>query len=113
MHDWPVPAWNDFSFAFGPIVAVALVGVFAVILRWAYRRGSSVVAGPPRRGSTGEYGLLVSVASPANYVEGEVLRRRLEDRGMRANLASTLEGPRLMVWPADEARAREVLTRDR
>lgn len=108
-----MPAWNSFSFAFGPIVAVILVGMFALILRWAFRRGSSVVAAPPRRGSTDEYGLLVAVASPATYIEGEILRRHLEDRGMRANLASTLDGPRLMVWPADVARAREALTRDR
>lgn len=108
-----MPAWNSFSFAFGPIVAIVLIGVFSLILRWAFRRGSSVVAAPPRRGAAEEYGLLVPVASPATYVEGEIMRRRLEERGVRANLASTLEGPRIMVWPADEARAHEVLTSGR
>ena len=108
-----MPAWNSFSFAFGPIVAVALVGLFAVILRWAFRRGSSVVAAPPRPGSAAEYGLLVPVASPGTYVEGEILRRRLEDQGLRANLASTLEGPRVLVWPADVERARAVLASGR
>ncbi len=53
------------------------------------------------------------VAAPATYVEGEVLRRRLEDSGVRANLATTLEGPRVMVWPSDEERAREVLASGR
>jgi hypothetical protein len=108
-----VPAWNSFSFAFGPIVAVALIGVFAVILRWAFGRGSSVVAAAPRPGTVEDYGLLVPVASPATYIEGEVLRRRLEDSGVRANLATTLDGPRVMVWPADEARARSVLATGR
>jgi hypothetical protein len=108
-----VPAWNSFSFAFGPIVAVVLVGVFALLLRWAFRRGTSVVAAPPRRGPDDDYGLLVAVASPANYVEGEVLRRRLEAQGVRANLASTLDGPRVMVWPVDEDRARQVLATGR
>ncbi len=112
-HDGVVPAWNSFSFAFGPIVAVVLIGVFALILRWAFSRGSSVVAAPPRRGTVEEYGLLVPVAAPQNYVEGEIMRQRLESRGVRANLASTLEGPRLMVWPGDEDRARQVLAIDR
>ena len=108
-----MPSWNSFSFAYGPFVAVVLIGVFVLILRWAFRRGSSVVAAPPRSGTVQEYGLLVAVASPATYVEGEILRRRLEDRGVRANLASTLDGPRVMVWPADESRARDVLTSGR
>ena len=112
-RDWGhygfVPAWNSFSFAFGPIVAVTLVGMLAVILRWAFSRGSSVVAAPARPGSVDDYGLLVVVASPANYVEGETARQRLESVGVRAILASTLDGPRVMVWPVDEARARGVL----
>ena len=111
--DGRVPAWNSFSFAFGPIVAVALVGVFALILRWAFRRGSSVVAAPPQPGSAAEYGLLVPVASPSTYVEGEILRQRLESRGVRANLATTLDGPRVLVWPDDAERARQVLATGR
>lgn len=105
-----MPAWNSFSFAFGPIVAVVLVGLFALILRWAFSRGGSLVAAAPRPGTSDEYGLLVPVASPATYIEGEILRRRLQDGGVRANLATTLEGPRVLVWPGDEARAREVLS---
>lgn len=104
-----MPSWNA-PFAFGPLIAVLLVGVFTLILRWAFRRGSSVVAAP---GSSQDYGLLVPVASPATFIDGEILRRRLEERGVRANLASTLDGPRVMVWQADEARAREVLTNGR
>ena len=105
-----MPAWNSFSFAFGPIVAVVLVGLFSLILRWAFSRGGSVVAAPPRPGTSDEYGLLVPVAAPATYIEGEILRRRLQDGGVRANLATTLDGPRVLVWPGDEARAREVLS---
>jgi hypothetical protein len=113
VHDGPVPAWNSFSFAFGPVVAVVLIGVFVLILRWAFSRGSSVVAAPPRPGNVEEYGLLVPVAAPRSYVEGEMLRQRLESQGVRANLASTLDGPRLLVWPGDEDRARAVLASGR
>ena len=68
-----------------------------------------MVAAPPTRGASDEYGLLVPVASPATYIEGEILRRSLEDAGIRANLATTLDGARILVWPGDEARAREFL----
>jgi len=101
---------GSFSFLFGPLVAAGGLVILILILRWAFRRGASVVAAPARSGSEEEYGLLVSVASPGSYAEGEITRRRLEDAGIRANLAQTLDGPRVMVWPADEVRARALLT---
>lgn len=103
--------FSSASFLYGPLVAFAVVGTFVLVLRWAFRRGGSVVAGTPRRGTEDEYGLLVPVASPGTYVEGEILRRTLEDAGVRATLAETLGGPRVMVFPRDEGRAREVLAR--
>ena len=108
-----MPSWGSFSYASGPLVAFVLIIVFVVILRWAFRRGSSVVAAPPKAGADSEYGLLVPVAWPGSYVEGEVLRRHLEDNGIRANLATTIDGPRVMVWPQDEERARAALARRR
>ena len=108
-----MPSWGSFSYAFGPLVAVGLIGLFVVILRWAYSRGSSVVAAAPTPGSADEYGLLVPVATPGTYIEGELLRRGLEDAGIRATLTTTLDGPRVMVWPQDEDRAKELLARRR
>ena len=87
------------------------VGLLVLILRWAFRRGSSVVAAPATPGRTDEYGLLVPVATPPNYIEGEMLRRQLEDAGIRANLAKTLDGPAVLVWPQDEDAAREFILR--
>ena len=104
-----VPAWNAYSYVFGPLLAFGFLGVLVLLLRWAFSRGSSVVAAPARPGPAEDYGLLVAVAEPDTYVEGEIARRTLEDAGMRATLAQTLDGPRLMVFPADEQRARAVL----
>ncbi len=104
-----MPSWNAYSYAFGPLFAFLGIGALVLILRWAFSRGSSIVAAAPRQGAPDEYGLLVAVANPSTYIEGEILRRRLEEAGLRANLAQTLEGPRVMVWPADEARARSLL----
>lgn len=89
----------------------ALLGlaILVMILRWSHSRGSSVVAPPARRSVPSDYGLLVPIAAPETYAEGEILRRRLEDAKIKANLAFTLHGPRVMVFPDDEQRARDVL----
>jgi hypothetical protein len=100
---------NSYSFLFGPVVAFALIGVLTLLLRWAFGRGGSLIAAPPRAGAVAEYGLLVAVAAPRTSAEGEALRRTLESRGLRATLTTTVEGPRLLVFPADEPRAREIL----
>lgn len=104
-----MPSWGAFSYLFGPLLAFLGIGVLILVLRWAFGRRTSVVAAAPRAGSADQYGLLVAVASPATYVEGEILRRRLQEAGLRANLAQTLDGPRVMVWPADEKQARSLL----
>lgn len=80
-----------------------------LILRWAFARGGSVVERPAKTGNPDEYGMLVPVASPSNYIEGEVMRRSLVDAGLRASLAQTNDGPRIMVWPKDVESARKIL----
>jgi hypothetical protein len=53
--------------------------------------------------------MLVPIATPSNYIEGEVLRRTLVDAGLRASLAQTNDGPRIMVWPKDVESAKKIL----
>lgn len=71
--------------------------VLIPLLKWAFARGKSVVERPIRIGNEDEYGLLVPVAEPGNHIEGEMLKRKLLDSGIRANLVQTTSGPRLMV----------------
>ena len=87
------------------------MGLLVLVLRWAFRHGTSVVARPGRPGAEDDYGLLVPVAHPATYVEGEILRRTLEDARIRALLTQTLDGPRVLVWPEDAEQARELVAR--
>ena len=94
------------------LIAVLAVGVLALLLRWAFGgRGRSLVERRAHQGHPDEYGLMVSVASPGTFIEGEVARQRLQDAGIRASLVTTSDGPRLMVLEPDEARARQVLAR--
>ncbi len=99
-----------YEYVFGPIVAIAAIGLFVLVLKWANQRGKSLVAARPRRGEEDEYGMLVPLTSPATYIEGEIQRRTLESAGIRANLVYTLDGPRVMVWPNDEHKARELIS---
>ena len=92
------------------MTSVVVVGVLALLLRWAYGgRHRSLVERRPTAGSVDDYGLMVSVASPGTFIEGEVSRQRLESAGIRAQLVTTTEGPRLMVLREHEASARRLL----
>lgn len=104
-----MPAWGSLSFAFGPFIAFAGLGVLMLLLRWAFAHDRSLVARRPRSSDPSDYGLLVVVAAPPTFVEAEVLRRRLEDLGVRATLAPTTSGPTVMVFPDDLPAARLAL----
>jgi hypothetical protein len=94
----------------GPMVAVLVVGVFVLILRWAYSsKPTTLLSKPTRPGAPDEYGLLVSVAAPASAEEGAYIRDRLEAAGFRVTLAETHSGLHVLVWPADAGRARAAL----
>ena len=101
--------WGDGSFIVGPLLAFLALGLIIVMLRWTYSRGHSLVERRPTSGGEGEYGLLTTVASPSTFVEAEVMRRRLETAGLRATLAPTTEGPKIMVFPEDASIARTIL----
>lgn len=101
-------SWNSASYLLFPFIAGLLIGVFVLVLRWAFSsKKTSVVAAPPKRGAPTEYGMLVPVASPETFIEAEMIRRTLIDHGIRANVASTTDGPRVMVWPADVESAKK------
>lgn len=94
------------------LLAIGAVVVLMLLLRWAFGNGrsrTSLVARKPTVGHSNEYGLLVAIAAPGNYIEGELICRRLEDAGIRTTLATTSDGPRVMVFPENESIARQLL----
>ena len=95
-----------FLSSFGGFFAV---GILALILKWAFARGKSVVERTPRIGGEDEYGALVVVASPNNHIEGEILRLKLVDAKIKATLTQTKDGPRLFVFANDDKIARAIL----
>ena len=106
-----MPAWSTYSYLFGPLVALLIMTIVVLLLRWAFRSGGSLVAKDAQAGSAEDYGLMVPVAAAEDYVRAEMQRRMLKDAGLRVNLVRTTDGPRLMVWRADRDKALEVLSR--
>ncbi|MCU7822818.1 hypothetical protein [Kitasatospora sp. DSM 101779] len=93
------------------LIGLGLTGVLVLLLRWTYGRGRSLVARRPHAGNPDEYGLLVSVAAPADPDEALRMSALLTAEGVRHTLVETSAGPRLMVWPDDSAKARQALDR--
>lgn len=108
-HTGGVDARNSYSFVYGPAVALLVIGVLVLLLRWTFGRGGSLVERRTRVGAPDQYGLLVQIATPATVVEAEMIRRRLLDAGLRATVAPTTAGPAVMVFEGDEAAARRLL----
>ena len=101
--------WGSYSFLFGPMLAlIALVGL-ALVSRWASQTGTSLIEGPATQGTAEEYGLMIPVASPANARASRDVAGRLTAAGVRCREVTTTDGPRVMVWAEDVARARAVL----
>lgn len=101
-----MPTTGTFAYVYGPLTALIGVVILMLIARWAMRDGQSLVARP---GSEQDYGMLVPIARPTTKSAGHDMCTRLADAGITANLASTKDGLRVLVWPADEERARALL----
>jgi hypothetical protein len=87
-----------------------IVGVLALILRWAYSSNNSLVERDKKIGSDDQYGLLKVAASPKNHIEGEMLRQKLLSVGIKATLSQTNTGPKILVFEKDLKIAKATLT---
>jgi hypothetical protein len=97
------------AFLAWPLVVLGGFGIMVLFLRWTFSSGHSLIARRPKPGHEDEYGLLVPVASPSTYIEGEQMRLKLEASGIRGSLVSTTDGIRLMVFDQDASIARAIL----
>jgi len=87
-----------------------IVGVLALILRWAYSSNNSLVERDKKIGSDDQYGLLKVAASPKNHIEGEMLRQKLLSVGIKATLSQTNTGPKILIFEKDLKIAKATLT---
>ena len=78
-----------------------VVGLLAVILRWANSKNNSLIERDKKIGNEDQYGLLKVVAAPKNHIEGEMLRQKLISVGIKATLSQTNTGPKILVFEKD------------
>lgn len=102
---------NNYLFLMS-LAGFPVVFFLILILKWATKPGTSLIARQSAVGEEGDYGTLVPVASPTNHIEGEMLRQKLMAVGIKANLTQTKDGPRLFVFPESESAARAHLRAD-
>ena len=86
-----------------------VVGLLAVILRWAYSKNNSLIERDKKIGNEDQYGLLKVVAAPKNHIEGEMLRQKLISVGIKATLSQTNTGPKILVFEKDLKTAKATL----
>lgn len=103
-----MPGMGSYSFLFGPLLALAAIGLLLWVARGMSGQ-SSVVERPARRGAPEEYGLMIPVASPDTPAGAEAVLSRLAAEGIRGRSVATESGQRVMVWAEDVSRARSVL----
>jgi hypothetical protein len=92
-------------YVLGPLIAAALLGALILVSRWAF--GKSLVDGGP------QHGLLVPVAEGIIADDLSALQDALLEAGVRNTVADGPGGYRLLVWPADLTRARDLLRQAR
>ena len=103
---------GGFHYVAGPVVAIVIVCVLAMLARWIFGTGRSHAAGralPPRSG-TPDHGLLRPVAELPDRAAGAALRAVLSDAGIRSTLGVRRDGSvQVLVFPDDEERARRLV----
>ncbi len=95
------------AYILGPLVALAVTGVLALVLRWAYGAAKPQLVAPQENG---DFGLLREVALVETDDGANALRALLSDAGIRSTTAKVPgAGTRVMVFATDLDRARSLV----
>jgi hypothetical protein len=95
------------GYAVGPVVAVVVMALLVLFMRWAFGTGY----GRDRRRPPRDDGLLVCVASLSRRESALALRALLSDAGIRSTIRTPVTGRAdVLVFPEDADRARILAT---
>jgi hypothetical protein len=96
------------NFLLGPLIALAVVGVLAAVLR--YILGREVSLPDPTPADPDDFGLLCAAAVTADPDTAAAVRERLQSAGIRATLATGGDGLiRVLVFERELDEARRVV----
>jgi hypothetical protein len=98
----PVDA-GSLHYAVGPFIAVLVLVLLGVFMRWAF--GSGPTRRPPR---PADDGLLTKVATLSRRESALALRAVLSDAGIRSTLRPADDRTVVLVFPEDADRARSL-----
>ena len=107
-HTGGVPLSSNVEFLVAPLLAVLVVGLLALVLRWAFGNGGGVRA-TPKPGSPGDHGLLMPMLTVRDPQRAAQLVATLRAQGVRASLSGPPGRQLLLVWPTEVNRAAELL----
>lgn len=102
---------GGYHYVAGPVAAIALICLLAVLARWIFGTGRSHAARtlPPVSGPA-DHGLLRPVAELPDRASGAALRAVLSDAGIRSTLGVRRDGSvQVLVFPDDEDQARRLV----
>jgi hypothetical protein len=95
------------AYLLGPGIALVVVGLLALVLRWAY---GGERPSPAALNADPDLGLLTEVATVPDTPTGRQLRALLSDAGIRSTLSTDRAGRlRVLVFEPDAERARRLL----
>jgi len=102
---------GSYHYAAGPVVAIVVVCLLAVLMRWTVGTGRSRAARSALPSSgTPDHGLLRPVAEVPDRAAGSALRAVLSDAGIRSTLGVRRDGTvQVLVFADDEDRARRLV----
>lgn len=102
----PLPSQVEFLVA--PLLALVVVGLLALVLRWTYGNSGGQRT-PPKPGSAGDHGLLMPMMTLRDPERASRLVATLQAEGIRASLSGPPGRQLLLVWPTEVQRAAALL----
>lgn len=103
-------AVSSYHHLVAPLLAAGALGVILLLCRWTFsttHRDRRAIS--PLLGRSGDYGLLVPVATVRTSAEADGLRTVLREAGIRCTVAPVADGADVLVFRADALRARELV----
>jgi hypothetical protein len=82
----------DGPYIVGPVIALIVTGVLALLLHRALTRRDQPMFPPPVANDSTDYGLLVPVATCRDRVDADLVREHLMTAGIRSTLRTDPDG---------------------
>jgi hypothetical protein len=106
---------TSYHFLVGPLMAFAALGVILLLCRWVFAAPKPAPRPPETAAGSGDYGLLVPIATVRTPDDAQLLRSVLDEAGIRCTVipssAAGTDGADVLVFRSDASRARELVGR--